>query len=105
MEAIKWVRKRSRELGFYGITLPKELGAQALSLKGLCILKEELVRSGAVLWGQMIGEIGGPLRIGQMPGSFTQEQKEKYVIPVVTGEASFCFALTRTTCRLRCICY
>ncbi|MHA2888360.1 acyl-CoA dehydrogenase family protein [Bacillus cereus] len=94
MEVIKWVRKRSRELGFYGINLPKELGGQNLSLKGLCLLKEELARSGAVLWGQVIGEIGGPLRIGQMLGSFTQEQKEKYIMPIVTGETSCCFALT-----------
>lgn len=94
LEAIQWVRKRSRELGFYGINLPKEYGGQDLSLKGLCLLKEEIARSGAVLWGQVIGEIGGPLRIGQMLESFTEEQKQKYVLPVVTGEASCCFALT-----------
>ncbi|KOO51882.1 acyl-CoA dehydrogenase family protein [Viridibacillus arvi] len=94
MEAIKWVRTRSRELGFYGINLPKELGGQDLSLEGLCMLKEELCRSGAILWGQVIGEIGGPLRIGQMLGSFTPEQTQKYVLPIVTGEMSCCFALT-----------
>jgi alkylation response protein AidB-like acyl-CoA dehydrogenase len=94
MDAIKWVRKRSRELGFYGINLPKEYGGQDISLKGLCLFKEDLARSGAVLWGQVIGEIGGPLRIGQMLDNFTQEQKEKYVIPVVSGDASCCFALT-----------
>ena len=94
LEAIKWARKRSRELGFYGINLPKEYGGQNISLKGLCMFKEDLARSGAVLWGQVVGEIGGPLRIGQMLESFSKEQKEKYVIPVVTGEASCCFALT-----------
>lgn len=94
MEAINWVRKRSRELGFYGINLPKEFGGQDISLKGLCLFKEELARSGAVLWGQVLGEIGGPLRIGQMLESFTREQIEKYVIPVITGETSCCFALT-----------
>jgi len=93
-EAIQWVRKRSRELGFYGINLPKEYGGQDISLKGLCLFKEDLAHSGAVLWGQVIGEIGGPLRIGQMLESFTPEQKEKYVVPVVTGDASCCFALT-----------
>ncbi|MEH7334629.1 acyl-CoA dehydrogenase family protein [Neobacillus drentensis] len=93
-EAIKWVRQRSRELGFYGINLPIEYGGQDISLKGLCLLKEELARSGAVLWGQVLGEIGGPLRIGQMLESFTKEQIEKYVIPVVAGDASCCFALT-----------
>lgn len=30
MEQITWVRKRSKELGFYGINLPKELGGQSL---------------------------------------------------------------------------
>ncbi|MFC4798442.1 acyl-CoA dehydrogenase family protein [Neobacillus sp. GCM10023253] len=94
MEAIKWVRKRSRELGFYGINLPREYGGQEISLKGLCMLKEELARSGAVLWGQVLGEIGGPLRIGQMLESFTKEQIEKYVIPVVAGDIGCCFALT-----------
>jgi alkylation response protein AidB-like acyl-CoA dehydrogenase len=94
MEAIKWVRKRSRELGFYGINLPKEYGGQDISLKGLCMFKEDLARSGAVLWGQVLGEIGGPLRIGQMLESFTKEQIEKYVIPVVNGEVGCCFALT-----------
>lgn len=94
MEAIKWVRKRSRELGFYGINLPEEYGGQDISLKGLCIFKEALARSGAVLWGQVLGEIGGPLRIGQLLESFTPEQIEKYVIPVVNGDTSCCFALT-----------
>ena len=93
-EALQWVRKRSRELGFYGINLSKEYGGQDISLKGLCLFKEDLAHSGAVLWGQVIGEIGGPLRIGQMLESFTPEQKEKYVVPVVTGDASCCFALT-----------
>jgi alkylation response protein AidB-like acyl-CoA dehydrogenase len=81
-------------LGFYGINLPEKYGGQDVSLKGLCMFKEELARSGAVLWGQVIGEIGGPLRIGQMLESFTPEQIEKYVMPVVTGEVSCCFALT-----------
>ncbi|MCH6264187.1 acyl-CoA dehydrogenase family protein [Neobacillus citreus] len=94
MEAIKWVRKRSIELGFYGINLPRVYGGQEISLKGLCLLKEELARSGAVLWGQVLGEIGGPLRIGQMLESFTKEQIEKYVIPVVAGDIGCCFALT-----------
>ncbi|MDV2685587.1 acyl-CoA dehydrogenase family protein [Alkalihalophilus lindianensis] len=94
MEAIEWVRKRSRELGFYGINLPKEYGGQDISLKGLCYFKEDLARSGAVLWGQVIGEIGGPLRIGQMLENFTKEQIKRYAIPVIKGEASCCFALT-----------
>jgi acyl-CoA dehydrogenase len=94
MEQIKWVRKRSKELGFYGISLPKEAGGQAISLKGLCVLKEELAKSGAALWGHVLGEIGGPLRIGQMLKIFTQEQITKYVRPVINAETGCCFALS-----------
>ncbi|WP_404331967.1 acyl-CoA dehydrogenase family protein [Mesobacillus maritimus] len=94
VEAIQWVRNRSIELGFYGISLPIEYGGQNVSLKELCLLKEELARSGAALWGFVLGEKGGVLRIGQMLESFTKEQIEKYVHPLIKGETSCCFALT-----------
>ncbi len=93
-EAIQWVRDRAIELGFYGISLPVEYGGQNISLKELCLLKEELARSGAALWGFVLGEKGGVLRIGQMLESFTKEQIEKYVNPLINGETSCCFALT-----------
>ncbi|ASV69328.1 acyl-CoA dehydrogenase family protein [Cytobacillus kochii] len=93
-EAIQWVRNRAIELGFYGITLPHEYGGQNVSLKELCLLKEELARSGSALWGFVLGEKGGVLRIGQMLESFTKEQIEKYVNPLIRGETSCCFALT-----------
>jgi alkylation response protein AidB-like acyl-CoA dehydrogenase len=94
IEAIQWVRNRSIELGFYGISLPKEYGGQNVSLKELCLLKEELACSGAALWGFVLGEKGGVLRIGQMLESFTEEQIEKYVNPLIKGQTSCCFALT-----------
>ena len=93
-DALMWVRKRSIELGFYGINLPIELGGKALSLKDLCLLKEELAKSDAVLWGVVLGELGGPARIGQMVEWFTEEQIEKYVKPLMAGETGCCFALT-----------
>ncbi|MFE4709166.1 hypothetical protein [Peribacillus simplex] len=45
-------------------------------------MKEELTKSGAVLWGHVLGEIGGPLLIGKMLKVFSPEQIEKYVMPV-----------------------
>lgn len=93
-EAITWVRKRSKELGFYGINLPLEMGGQNLSLKGLCVLKEELAYSCTAFWGHVLGEMGGVLRIGQMLGSFSEEQKKRYIMPLLNGELSCCFALT-----------
>ncbi len=53
MEAIKMGAETIQELGFYGINLPEKYGRQDVSLKGLCMFKEELARSGAVLWGRL----------------------------------------------------
>ncbi|HLR41617.1 MAG TPA: acyl-CoA dehydrogenase family protein [Pseudogracilibacillus sp.] len=92
--ALKWARERAIELGFYGINLPKKFGGQGISLKTLCVLKEEMAKSGAVLWGVVLGEVAGPARIGQMMEWFTDEQVEQYVKPLMAGEIGCCFALT-----------
>lgn len=94
MKHIKWVRDKAIKAGFYGINLPKDLGGKNLNLKGICKLKEILTRSGAVLWGHVLGELGGPLRIGNMLKLFTQKQFNHFVHPVIKGEAGCCFALT-----------
>ena len=93
-EAVDWVRKKSIQFGFHGINLPKELGGQEISLKALCTLKEELIRSGSALWGFVLGDNGGILRVGSMMEHFSPELKEKYVNPVMNGEMGCCFALT-----------
>jgi alkylation response protein AidB-like acyl-CoA dehydrogenase len=88
------VWKRSRELGFYGIHLPKELGGKNLSLVNLCILKEDLAQSDSVLFAHVLGEMGGPLRVGHIFQFATPEQKETFFLPVIKGEKACCFALT-----------
>lgn len=94
MKHIKWVRHKAIDAGFYGINLPESLGGKNLNLLGICKLKEMLTRSGAVLWGHVLGELGGPLRIGNMLKLFTEEQFDHFVLPVIKGEAGCCFALT-----------
>lgn len=94
MEHIRWVRQKSIEAGFYGINLPEALGGKNLNLREVCKLKEILTRTGAVLWGHVLGELGGPLRIGNMLKVFTEQQFEKFAKPVIEGKAGCCFALT-----------
>lgn len=94
MKHIKWVRQQAIEAGFYGINLPEEYGGKNLNLRGICKLKEILTRSGAALWGHVLGELGGPLRIGNMLKLFTKEQFNHFALPVMKGEAGCCFALT-----------
>lgn len=94
MKHIRWVRQKSIEAGFYGINLPEQYGGKNLNLHGICKLKELLTRSEAALWGHVLGELGGPLRIGNMMKLFTEEQFEHFALPVIKGDAGCCFALT-----------
>lgn len=91
---LEHVWKRSRELGFYGISLPPELGGQGLSLWELCALKEELTASGAALSHSVLGDMGGPLRAGSVVQYATEYQLERYLLPVIRGERACCFSIT-----------
>ncbi|WP_246033797.1 acyl-CoA dehydrogenase family protein [Streptomyces hundungensis] len=71
-----------------------ELGGQGLSFYELCALKEELTASGAALSHSVLGDMGGPLRVGAIVKYATEEQRERYLMPVVRGERACCFSIT-----------
>ncbi|MDF9716132.1 acyl-CoA dehydrogenase family protein [Nocardioides sp. ChNu-99] len=85
---------RSRELGFYGIHLPPELGGEGLSWTALAALKEEIGASGRVLATSVLGDMGGPLRVGSLFDVATPEQVEEFLLPVVHGHRACCFSIT-----------
>ncbi|MFE1198552.1 acyl-CoA dehydrogenase family protein [Streptomyces olivaceoviridis] len=91
---LEHVWKRSRELGFYGVSLPPELGGQGLSFQELCAVKEELTASGAALSHSVLGDMGGPLRAGAILKYATEHQLERYLMPVIRGERACCFSIT-----------
>ncbi|MGW8378966.1 acyl-CoA dehydrogenase [Streptomyces sp. ODS28] len=91
---LEHVWKRSAELGFYGISLPPELGGQGLDFTELCALKEELTASGAALSHSVLGDMGGPLRVGAIVKYATEHQRETYLMPVIRGERACCFSVT-----------
>lgn len=88
------VWQRSRELGFYGIHLPTSLGGQGLSFTELAALKEEIGASGRQLATSVLGDMGGPLRVGAIFEHATEHQIEKYLMPVVRGERACCFSMS-----------
>ncbi|MFF1918081.1 acyl-CoA dehydrogenase family protein [Streptomyces sp. NPDC058239] len=90
------VWQRSRELGFYGIHLPEEHGGQNLTYTELAALKEEIGASGRVLGHSVLGDMGGPLRAGDILRHATDHQLNTYFLPVVRGERACCFSLTET---------
>lgn len=88
------VWQRSRELGFYGIQLPAQYGGQAISNVQLAALKEEIGASGRVLGHSVLGDMGGPLRAGDILKHATEHQLTTYLLPLVRGERACCFSLT-----------
>ncbi|MFB8037231.1 acyl-CoA dehydrogenase family protein [Streptomyces sp. NPDC056004] len=90
------VWRRSRELGFYGIHLPEQYGGQNLSHTALAALKEEIGACGRVLGHSVLGDMGGPLRAGDILRHATEYQLDTYLLPLVRGERACCFSLTET---------
>lgn len=91
---VQSVWKRSRELGLYGPQLPRELGGQGLSYRDLCVLKDDVAASGAILFPHVLGDWGGPSRIGNLVRYATPYQLERYIMPVIQAECGACFAMT-----------
>lgn len=93
-ELIRSVWQRCRQLGFYGIHLPPALGGRGLSLSQLCQLKDDVAASGAILFPHVLGDWGGPSRIGSLVKYATADQRDRFVTPVVEGRMGICFAMT-----------
>jgi short-chain 2-methylacyl-CoA dehydrogenase len=101
--------KRAAELGLFGIPFAEELGGQGGDLLSFCLCLEEIGRydsSLAITLEAAVGLAANPIsRFG------TDEQRERWLVPMARGEAIGAFALTepgggsdaraiRTTARL-----
>lgn len=93
-ETLQHVWKRSAELGLYAACLPATLGGKGLTILEQCALKADLAASGATLASHVLGDLGGPPRVGNMLKYATPDQIARYFEPVIRGEKSTCFALT-----------
>jgi acyl-CoA dehydrogenase len=90
-ELLSKVRRRSYELGFWAIDLPEEHGGGGMNMLGTVILREEVSKYFSSLTQAVFGGPEGPSKI-LMAG--TQEQIEKYLMPVIKAEQTCCFALS-----------
>ncbi|RDK11204.1 acyl-CoA dehydrogenase family protein [Cupriavidus lacunae] len=95
-ETLRNVWRRSSELGFYAACLPTSLGGKGLNIQEQCALKADLAASGSTLAAHVLGDLGGPPRVGNMLKYATPDQLKRYFEPVIRGEKSTCFALTET---------
>lgn len=88
----KEVLDQMAEIGFFGIKIPEELGGLGAGNVDYVAVIEEIAKFSAISAVYVSGPNGlggGPLLIAG-----TEEQKEKYLSPLVTNEKVMCFGLT-----------
>lgn len=86
-------RKKSAEIGFYGMHMPEEVGGMGLSYLGQVLVEEEVYKSGVFLAsrGSVMASVEGPTPILL---AANEAQREKYLAPLMRAEREMCFALT-----------
>lgn len=84
--------KRCGELNFMGIPVPEEYGGAGADLVSQCLVIEEIAKECPTL--ALI--LDAHISLGCMPILFegTEEQKQKYLVPLAKGEKVISFGLT-----------
>lgn len=86
------LRQKLGELGFLGVSFPEEYGGGGFGEVGYCVMQEEIAR-GCMSTATFIGahqSIGS--NVIYLGG--TEEQKQKYLVPLAKGEKVGAFCLT-----------
>lgn len=87
---LKYLREWQRKLyegGWAGISWPQQYGGRGVSLMEQAIFQEELARANSP---QLIGTIGLSLVGPTIIAMGTEEQKERYLAPILSGEEIWC---------------
>jgi alkylation response protein AidB-like acyl-CoA dehydrogenase len=83
--------ERMKELGVFGLTVPEPYGEVAVSKRCYALVTEELSRG----WMSLAGAVGGHSVVAYLLGIFgTEEQKDRYLPRMATGELRATMALT-----------
>jgi len=90
-EVIDWVRRRSVEVGFFGIFMPEEVGGGGLGALGTAVLREEVSRSGCRLAHLVLGDVDGP---SPLLLDSNEHIHQNYLGPSIRAEKISCFALS-----------
>ncbi len=90
-ELVEQVIRRSGELGFYGIHMPEEMGGGGLNNVGVTLLREQAFSFGSRLAAMTVAGPEGP---SLLLTDANEQQRKKFVEPLVRGEITTAFALT-----------
>lgn len=87
----KRLNEKVKKLGLWAMYVPKELGGAGLGLLAFVVMKEQVSRA-------IVGDIRDSRGFGGNPWpimlAVNEEQKERYLLPLIRGEKGFFFALT-----------
>jgi acyl-CoA dehydrogenase len=88
---LKPLQEKARAIGLWLLDVPEEFGGAGLGLLARCVIAEELFRTTAVPFRN--NEIFGP-EIRAVLFHCNEEQKERFLQPVLRDEMKVCFAQT-----------
>ena len=88
---LKPLQEKTKSMGLWQLDVPEEYGGAGLGLLARCVIAEELFRSVAVPFRN--NEIFGP-EVRPVLFHCNDEQKERFLKPVLRGEMRVCFAQT-----------
>jgi len=85
------LQEKTKAMGLWMLDVPQEYGGAGLSLLTRCIIQEELGRTVAIPFRE--NEIFGP-HLNPLLLYCNQEQKERFLFPILRGGMRVCFAQT-----------
>ena len=85
-----WIEQMKR-IGIFGLAVPEEYGGTPISMPCYVLVTQELARG----WMSLAGAMGGHTVVAKLLTLFgTDEQKQRYLPPMATGELRATMALT-----------
>ena len=85
-----WIEQMKR-IGIFGLAVPEEYGGTPVSTRCYVLVTQELARG----WMSLAGAMGGHTVVAKLIGLFgTEEQKQRYLPAMATGEMRATMALT-----------
>jgi glutaryl-CoA dehydrogenase (non-decarboxylating) len=85
--------KKMGELGFYGTMIPETYGGNGLGFLAMVLITEEIARAHSAVRVAINMQIGPAVTLLQFG---TEEQKQKFIPGLVSGDTIGCFAITES---------
>jgi acyl-CoA dehydrogenase len=87
-DKLKAVRAKAQALGLFAMNMPADVGGGGLSVVDMCLVEEELGKTSDALIRRTFGQVY-PMLL-----ACKGDQRERYLIPTVTGEKICAMAIT-----------